>query len=414
MQLPRSGMSRQDIMARLKREMAEDAPWDKGKTFFLVYGVDDDHIEVLRDAHSLYIQTNGLGAGTMFPSIARLEADVIGIAGELLGLPTAVGNITSGGTESILMGIRSALERARAETPGLTAPEMVVPVSAHPAFQKAAQVFGIKEIRVPLTKDYVVDMKAMAAAITDRTVALVGSAPNYPFGTIDPMKELSDLALARKIHLHADCAVGAFALPFLRRLGEPIPPFDFSLPGVSTISADIHKYGFGERGSSLILYRDAAMQERAKFILDAWSAGPYRTPTMAGSRPGAVVASAWAILHHFGEEGYLRMTRAMLDATRKLQAGIERIPGLRVLGKPAMYVFGFTSEDSDIWAIGEAMAERGWHIHRQATEPRTLHLVITPIHVPVVDDLLRDLAAAAKEVREGGRDARRGSNYGAH
>jgi len=414
MKLPRSGMSRKDIMARLRKAMTHDAPWDKGKTFFLVYGVDEEHVEVMREAHSLYIQTNGLGAGTMFPSIAQLEADVVGIAADLLGRPQAVGNITSGGTESILMGIRAALERARAEKPKLNAPEMVVPISAHPAFQKAAQIYGIKEIRVPLAKDYVADVKAMAQAVNDRTVALVGSVPNYPFGTIDPMAELSDLALARKVHLHADCAVGAFALPFLRRLGEAIPPFDFSLPGVSTISADIHKYGFGERGTSLILYRNSALQERAKFVLDAWSAGPYRTPTIAGSRPGAIIASAWAILHHFGEEGYLRMTRDMLAATRALQAGIGRIPGFHVLGKPAMYLLGFTSDQSDIWAVGEAMAERGWHIHRQATEPRSLHLVITPIHVPVVAEFLTDLEAAAREVRKDDRGARRVSNYAAH
>ncbi len=414
MKLPRSGMPQAEIMRRLREAMADDAPWDKGRTFLLVYGVDEKHLEVLQDAHSLYIQTNGLGAGSMFPSIARLEADVVAIAAELLGRPEAVGNITSGGTESILMGIRCALEGARMRSPRLAEPEMVVPESAHPAFQKAAQIFGIREIRVPPARDYTADARAMAAAITERTVAIVGSAPNYPFGTIDPLAELSELALERGVHLHADCAVGAFALPFLSRLGEAVPPFDFSLPGISTISADIHKYGFGERGSSLILYRDAALQERARFVLDAWSAGPYRTPTIAGSRPGAVVASAWAILHYFGEDGYLRLTREMMQATRALQAGVERIPGFRVLGTPAMHLFAFTSEQSDIWAVGEAMAERGWHIHRQATEPRSLHLVVTPIHAPVVCAFLSDLEAAAREVAGAGRAARSAANYAAH
>jgi glutamate/tyrosine decarboxylase-like PLP-dependent enzyme len=414
MRLARQGRSREALMETLRETMRGDAPWNEGKTFLLVYGVDDDHLRVLQDAHALYIQTNGLGAGSMFPSLAKLEGEVVGIAAELLGRPEAVGNITSGGTESILMGIRCARERARAERPQIRRPQMILPVSAHPAFQKAAAMFDIEIVPVPLDGDYRADLAAVKRAITDDTIVMVGSAPNYPYGTIDPIAEMAGMAAARGIHFHADCSVGGFALPFLRKLGEAVPPFDFAVPGVDTISSDIHKYGFGERGTSLILYRDAALQERARFVLDAWSGGPYRTPTIAGSRPGAIVASAWAIIHYFGEEGYLRLNREMLATTRALQAGIERIPGFRVIGKPAMYVFGFASDRHDIWAVGEAMAERGWSLHRQPTEPRSLHLVITPIHTAIVDRFLADLAASADAVAREGRSARLASNYANH
>lgn len=414
MRLARQGRTRAALMETLRETMRGDAPWNQGKTFLLVYGVDDEHLKVLQEAHALYIQTNGLGAGSMFPSLAKLESEVIGIAAELLSRPEAVGNITSGGTESILMGMRCARERARAERPQVKRPQMVLPVSAHPAFQKAAAMYDIEIVPVPLDADYRADLGAVARAITDDTIVVVGSAPNYPYGTIDPIEEMAALTAAHGIHFHADCSVGGFALPFLRQLGEPVPPFDFAVPGVDTISSDIHKYGFGERGTSIILYRDAALQERARFVLDAWSGGPYRTPTIAGSRPGAIVASAWAIIHYFGEEGYLRLNREMLATTRALQAGIERLPGFRIVGKPAMYVFGFTSDRHDVWAVGEAMAERGWHLHRQPTEPRTLHLVITPIHAGIVDRFLADLAASVEAVTREGRTARLAANYANH
>lgn len=412
MKLPPKGRSRAEIMGLLKDAMRDDAPWDKGKTFFLVYGVDDEHVEMMREAHSLYIQANGLGASSMFPSLAKLEPEVVKITASLLGRPQAVGNITSGGTESILMGIRAARERARAERPQITAPEMVLPASAHPAFQKAAQIFDIKSVRTPLTAGYVADVEAVAKAVNKNTIVIVGSAPNYPFGTIDPIPEMAKIALERGINFHADCSVGAFSLPFLRQLGEPVPPFDFSVPGVSTISADIHKYGFGERGTSVILYRDEALQAHARFTLDEWSGGPYRTATMAGSRSGAIVATAWAILNYFGEDGYLRLNREMLQTTRALQAGIERIPGFHVLGRPAMHLFAFASRECDIMAVGDALGERGWYVHKQPTDPPSLHLVITPIHTRIVPAFLADLEAAAGSVARTGRVSRVVSNYG--
>ncbi|MGE0212063.1 MAG: aminotransferase class V-fold PLP-dependent enzyme [Parvibaculaceae bacterium] len=407
MKLPSNGKSHQDVMRALHASMQKDGRWEDGRTFFLVYGVDEGHLAMLQDAYSLFIATNGLGAGGMFPSLAKLESDILSSACELLGGGnTAVGNITSGGSESVLMGIRCARERARAERPEVTAPEMILPRSAHPAFWKAADVLGIKPVVTPLTSNYVADVSATEKAITKNTIVIIGSAPNYPFGTIDPIADLAGLALRRGIHFHTDACVGGFSLPFLKKLGEDIPPFDFSIPGVSTISADLHKYGFAARGSSLILYRDKSLQELSRFVLNQWSGGPYGTPTMAGSRPGGVVAAAWAIMQYLGEEGYLRLNRQMRSITRKLQAGIESIPGFRVLGKPAMHLFAFTGEGRDMAAMAAELTRRGWFIHRQPTNPDSLHLLVTPIHERSTDKLLSDIREAAEATDESTKGVR--------
>lgn len=412
MKLPTEKKSRKDVLALLERSMQDDLRWDQGRTFSLVYGAGEEHTALLREAYSLFVATNGLGAGRMFKSLATLESDVVGMSAELLGGPACVGNITSGGSESIIMGIRAARERARAERPHVTRPELVLPESAHPAFQKAGEIFGIKSVRTPLTKGYVADVAAMADAITDNTIALVGSAPNYPFGTVDPIPAIAELATRRGLHLHVDGCVGGFALPFLKKLGHPVPPFDFSVPGVSTMSADLHKYGFAARGTSLVLYRDATLQARAAFQLDDWSGGPYRTPTMAGSRPGGMIAAAWAVFQHYGEAGFLELNRTMLDVSNRLRQGIDAIPGLYVLGDPVMYVWGFGSDTIDMMAVADAMAERRWFLGRQLTSPPSLHVVLTPVHAPIVDDFLRDLRDVVDGIAKSGRTGEKKSNYG--
>src|SRR6185369_14557395 len=286
--LPTEGKTRADVMASLERSMAGDLAWNEGRTFSLVYGVGAEHLRLLQEAYSLFMATNGLGAGRIFKSLSTLEGELVSMSAELLGGADCPGNVTSGGSESIILGVRAAQERARAERPQITRPELVLPASAHPAFDKAAHIFGIRNVRTPITKDYVADVQAMADAVNENTIGLVASAPNYPFGTIDPVTAIAEIARRHALHLHVDACVGGFALPFLRKLGQPIPSFDFTVPEVSTISADLHKYGFAARGTSLILYRDQALQRRVGFQLDDWAGGPYRTPTMAGSRPGGV------------------------------------------------------------------------------------------------------------------------------
>jgi glutamate/tyrosine decarboxylase-like PLP-dependent enzyme len=409
--LPTEGKTRADVMASLERSMAGDLAWDEGRTFSLVYGAGPEHLRLLQEAYSLFMATNGLGAGRIFKSLSTLEGELVSMSADLLGGPDCPGNVTSGGSESIILGVRAAQERARAERPRVTRPEVVLPASAHPAFDKAAHVFGIRNVRTPITKDYVADVQAMADAVNENTIGLVASAPNYPFGTIDPVTAIAEIARRHALHLHVDACVGGFALPFLRKLGQPIPPFDFGVPEVSTISADLHKYGFAARGTSLILYRDQTLQRRVGFKLDDWSGGPYRTPTMAGSRPGGMIAAAWAVFQHYGEAGFLELNRTMLDTSQRLRRGIEAIPGFHVLGDPAMYVWGFASDAIDVMAVADAMAERRWYLGRQLTTPPSLHVVLTPIHAPVVDDVLRDLREVAESIARSGRSGERRSSY---
>jgi sphinganine-1-phosphate aldolase len=409
--LPTEGKTRADVMASLERSMAGDLAWNEGRTFSLVYGVGAEHLRLLQEAYSLFMATNGLGAGRIFKSLSTLEGELVSMSAELLGGADCPGNVTSGGSESIILGVRAAQERARAERPQITRPELVLPASAHPAFDKAAHIFGIRNVRTPITKDYVADVQAMADAVNENTIGLVASAPNYPFGTIDPVTAIAEIARRHALHLHVDACVGGFALPFLRKLGQPIPPFDFGVPEVSTISADLHKYGFAARGTSLILYRDQTLQRRVGFKLDDWSGGPYRTPTMAGSRPGGMIAAAWAVFQHYGEAGFLELNRTMLDTSQRLRRGIEAIPGFHVLGDPAMYVWGFASDAIDVMAVADAMAERRWYLGRQLTTPPSLHVVLTPIHAPVVDGFLRDLREVAESIARSGRSGERRSSY---
>ena len=274
MKLPAEGKTRADVMALLERSMAGDLAWHEGRTFSLVYGAGEEHLRLLREAYALFMATNGLGAGRMFKSLAvagggrrRHRAPSCSAA------PGCPGNITSGGSRASSW---ASARRASGRAPsgrGSRAPELVLPVSAHPAFDKAAEIFGIRNVRTPITKDYVADVQAMADAVTDDTIGLVASAPNYPFGTIDPVPAIAEIARRHALHLHVDACVGGFALPFLRKLGQPIPPFDFAVPEVSTMSADLHKYGFAARGTSLVLYRDQALQSRVAFQLDDWSGG---------------------------------------------------------------------------------------------------------------------------------------------
>ena len=411
MKLPTEGKTRADVMASLERSMAGDLAWDEGRTFSLVYGVGAEHLRLLQEAYSLFMATNGLGAGRIFKSLSTLEGELVSMSAELLGGADCPGNVTSGGSESIILGVRAAQERARAERPQITRPELVLPASAHPAFDKAAHIFGIRNVRTPITKDYVADVQAMADAVNENTIGLVASAPNYPFGTIDPVTAIAEIARRHALHLHVDACVGGFALPFLRKLGQPIPPFDFGVPEVSTISADLHKYGFAARGTSLILYRDQTLQRRVGFKLDDWSGGPYRTPTMAGSRPGGMIAAAWAVFQHYGETGFLELNRTMLDTSLRLRRGIEAIPGLHVLGDPVMYVWGFASDTLDVMAVADAMAERRWYLGRQLTTPPSVHVVLTPIHAPVVDAFLHDLREVASAIGRSGRTGEKRSNY---
>ncbi len=407
MQLPKQGTAGDELIARMREMKKADADWRGGRTFSLVYPAGEDVDDLLREANLLYLYENALNP-FRFPSLRQLEVDVVNMtAGMLHGDDNCGGAMTSGGTESIIMAVKAARDRARAER-GVQNPEMVVPYSAHPAFAKACAYLDVKQVPVPLMEDRRADVQAAAERINEQTALIVGSAPCYPFGVVDPIAELAALAGERGISFHTDACLGGFLLPFLERLGEEIPPFDFRVPGVTTISADVHKYGYCTKGASVITHRDrASLLKYQLFAYDRWPGGGYASFAMAGARPAAPIAAAWAVMNYLGEEGYLRLARSLRDTTRHLREGIEAIPELQVWGDPVMTVFSFGSEQIDIFAVGDVLDDRGWCLDRQ-TDPDALHMMVSPEHAKIADALLEDLANA---VKHHGKSRNRAARY---
>lgn len=393
MQLPKQGIPREELLAEMRERKKQDADWHGARTFSLVYPANDEVDRLLADANHLYLYENALNP-LRFPSLRQMEIDVVSMTKGLLHAPEeADGCMTSGGTESIIMAMKAARERARAER-GVTAPQLLAPVTAHPAFAKAAHYLGMEHVQIPVDDRGRADLDAAARLLSDRTAVVVGSAPNYPFGTVDPIPELSALAAERGISFHTDACLGSFMLPFWERLGEPVPPFDFRVPGVTTMSADVHKYGYATKGASTVIHRDGThLKKYQLFFYKDWPGGIYASFAMAGARPAAPIAAAWAILRHLGEQGYVELARQVRDVTRKIQEGIRAIPGLRVLHEPVMSVFAFTSDEVDMFAVGDAMDEKGWALDRQK-DPDALHLMLSPKHALVADAFLTDLREA--------------------
>lgn len=399
--LPAHGLAGPDVLARLTAMRQGDVRWHDGRAFSLVYHVSDEHGELLKQAHAIYFAENALNPGA-FGSLRQIETQVVAMACDLLGGgDTATGTMTSGGTESILMAVKTYRDRARALRPEIWdggVPEIITATTVHPAFDKAGHYLGVKIIHVPVGADFRIDLAAVRAALSPRTIAIVGSAPAYPHGVVDPIEDLAQIAQAHGVGLHVDACVGGFFLPFARQLGAPIPPFDFSVPGVTSMSADLHKYGFAAKGASVVLYRDADLRRYQFFVYANWPGGIMGSTTMAGTRPGGPMAAAWAAMVSLGRDGYLRHAESVLRTTRRFLAGIAAIPGLRVLGDPPIGVFAFTADGMEIFAIADAMEARGWHVDRQQL-PDAIHLMINPNHAAIVEEYLRDLADSVETVR---------------
>ena len=405
MPFPRQGTPPAELFAKMRERKREDADWEGGRTFSLVYPAGKDVDDVLREANNLYLFENALNP-FRFPSLREMEKEVVEMTTDLLhGGEQAGGSMTSGGTESILMAVKTARERGR-EVKGITAPEMIAPVSAHPAFAKAAKYLGLELKQAPLREDFRVDVDAAAKLLTKDTVLMVGSAPNYPHGVIDPIGELAAIAADNDVFFHTDACVGGFLLPFLERLGHPVPPFDFRVPGVTTMSAGVHKYGYCTKGASVMGHRNKETGVHQVFLYDQWPGGLYGSPAMAGARPAAPIAAAWAVIHYLGEDGYLRLAQQILDTVKKLRAGIEAIPELHVWGNPDASLVAFGSEQLDIAAVGDVMDDRGWHLDRQVG-PDALHMMVSPSHAQVADRFLEDLRyAVAHHGESRGKQAR--------
>ncbi|MDZ7731721.1 MAG: aminotransferase class V-fold PLP-dependent enzyme [Acidimicrobiia bacterium] len=403
---PDRGRTPEQLLDDIAGLRADDADWRGGRTFSLVYNVDDEGLErVLHDVALSYLHENALNP-FKFPSLLRMEREIVAMAADLLHGSPRAGSISSGGTESIFLAVQTARDHARAER-GVMNPTIVTPITAHPAFAKACKYLDVEQVRVDVRDDRRADVEAMAAACDDRTALVVASAPCYPFGVIDPVNDLAAMAAERDLLCHVDACLGGWLLPFWEQLGESVPAWDLSVPGVTSVSADVHKYGYAFKGISTILYRDRELLERQFFIYDDWPGGLYGSATAAGTRPAAPIAGAWTAIRYLGTDGYLRLAEQVRDTTRRLLEGIGAIDGLVVSGEPDMSVFEFGSDRFDIDAIGDVMDDRGWHLDRQRGG---LHVMVFPGHRHVVDEFLDDLAhAVAHHGESRGADAVYGS-----
>jgi glutamate/tyrosine decarboxylase-like PLP-dependent enzyme len=421
--MPEKGLPRGEVMQQLLALKQGDQDWRGGRVFSLVYSAGDDVHELLSDALALFSAENGLNV-LAFPSIGVMQHDIVCNTATLLGAdePEAGGAVegylTSGGTESLLQAVKTARDVGRER--GIGRPSVVAGESAHAAFTKAADYFDVDLVRVPVDGDFRVRAAALDAACTDDTIMVVASAPTYPQGVIDPVADIAALAERRGILCHVDACMGGYLLPFLRELGRlddgaaSDAAFDFRVPGVTSMSADVHKYGYAAKGVSVILYRDHELARKQLFVTKDWLGGFYASTAMAGTRPAGPIAAAWAVMMHLGREGYMELTRVAHDAARELRRGIEAIDGLDVRGDPPATVLAFGARDPealDIFAVGERLAADGWYLDRQ-NRPDSLHATVHAGSAATVPALVDDLRRAVRAVGST-RTERRDTTYGA-
>ncbi len=399
--IPEKGLAHEEILKQMQEFRSDDANYLDARTWSLVYHLNDEHTAFLKKAFGLYFSENALNP-MAFQSLKRFESDVIRMTASLLhGDDKVVGTMTSGGTESCLLPVLTYRERAKSKRRLLSfKPEMIAPKSIHVSWEKASQYFGVKMIHAPVRDDCRADVEAIKKLINRNTIMIVASAPSYPHGVIDPIEELGQIAAKHTLPFHVDSCLGGFLLPFVEQIGSPVPPFDFRVAGVTSMSADVHKYGFGAKGASTVLYRSMDYLKHQFFIYQDWPGGVFASPALLGTRPGGSFAAAWAALKAMGMDGYRNNAAEIMRVTKELKDGINAINGLEVISDPEMSVFAYRSHDPrvNIFAVGDRMEERGWHIDR-VQRPDGLHAMVTPAHGRVTHDYLNDLRESAEEVR---------------
>lgn len=404
--LPTAGLDREKILADIqKMHDSEISTWEEGYVSGGIYNGDKDHIEFLNKVYALNSQSNPLHSD-LFPSATKFEAEIVSMVANMMGQGRTsdgaeiVGCVSSGGTESILLAMKTYRDRAREEK-GITAPEMILCDSAHTAFDKASHYFGIKQIRIPMKDDYSVDVDAVRRAINRNTIVIVGSAPTFPHGIIDDIPALSAIALEHGVGFHTDSCLGGFIVPFAEKLGYKVPIIDFRLPGVTSMSVDTHKYGYAAKGTSVVLYRSAALRHYQYYTTTEWPGGLYFSPTIAGSRPGALSAACWAALLSVGEDGYLRATKAIMDTADKIRTGIQSIPELEIMGNP-LWIFAIKSKDPsmNIYEVLDQLAKRRWSLNG-LHKPSCFHIALTLRHTQpgVAERFIKDLQDSVAYVK---------------
>jgi sphinganine-1-phosphate aldolase len=403
MTLPASGLPQDEVLSRLVEMKSNDVRWRDGNSFTLAYNAGADVLAIAEEAYRQFSTENALNTDA-FPSLRRIQSDVVGIVGDWLHAgPDGAGFMTTGGTESILMAVKAARERGRAER-GITNPNVVLPTSAHAAFEKGCYYFGLESRRVPVRDDWRADVDAMAAAVDDNTVLIVGSAPQYPQGVVDPIPAIAAVAAERGINCHVDACMGGVTLTYLARLGYPVPPWNFSVDGVTSISVDLHKFGYTAKGASVIMHRTKRLRAYQTFVTDNWLGGLYGSSGVLGTKSGGPMGAAWAVLHYLGDEGYLRVTQAAKTACDNLATAVRGIPELQLWAQPEATLLSFGATDPntlDVLAVADALWRRGWFLDRQGP-PASLHCTVNAVHATRIDDFVDALRDSVSEVLNAG------------
>lgn len=403
MKISQRGMDKDELFKTLEEYRANDVNWQSGRVFGYVFDPGKEAMEIGKQAYSMYMTENALDF-SVFPSLLRFETELAAMAAtHLNGDEKVVGNFTSGGTESIILAVKAARDYSRAKKPEILEPEMILPVTGHAAFHKAAHYLGVKV--VPTAVDpatFKANVEAVKQAITPNTILIVGSAPSYAHGVIDPIDKLGELALEHSLLLHTDACVGGFMLPYFKRLGEPVPDFDFSVPGVTSISMDLHKYAYTPKGASLVLYRNKELRKYQIFACSHWTGYTVINNAVQSSRSGGPMAAAWAVLNFIGDEGYLEIARKKIEATKKIAEGIEKNKDLRLMTKPEMCLLSFTSDTVNVFHIIDEMNAMGWYIQPALAfenSKENIHLSINFSNVEWVDQLLSDLNQCVEKAK---------------
>ncbi|KAL7753405.1 Dihydrosphingosine phosphate lyase [Sorochytrium milnesiophthora] len=411
MRLPEDGLERHALHKELVRyQNIGHIDYKEGKVSGAVYHGGHELYKVIAEAFGMFCSSNPLHPD-VFPGVRKMEAEVIAMCLDLFHADPqhGCGNMTSGGTESILMACKTYRDYAAAVR-GVTEPEMIVPSTVHAAFDKAAHYFKIKLVQIPVDpKTYQMDLKLAAKAVTKNTVMLAGSTPNFPHGIMDDIEGLAAIARKHKIPLHVDCCLGSFLMPFMKDAGFTIPPFDFSVEGVTSMSVDTHKYGFAPKGSSIIMYSSGNIRKYQYSLMPEWSGGIYASPTIAGSRPGALIAGCWATLMFMGKKGYIDACNRIVGAQRTIRDGIREIPELQVVGEPKVSVVAFTAKGSlNVYGINDVMSAKGWNLNA-LQYPSAIHIACTMLTADHAQEFVNDLKDAVAQVKQDPKKFEKGS-----
>jgi len=416
-QIPQKGMAKEEIFKTLESYKGGDLDWKSGRVMGYVYDPGEKAKDVINQAYTMYLSENALDPLT-YPSLLRLENEVVAMtAGLLNSPPEVVGNFTSGGTESLMLAVKTARDFARATKPQIKEPEMVLPITAHASLFKAAHYLGLKPVVTRVHDDtFKADVSAMRDAITDNTILLVGSAPGYAHGVVDPITEIAALAREKDLLCHVDACVGGIHLSYMRKLGFEVPDFDLNVPGVTSLTTDLHKYGYAAKGASIVLYKNKELRRYQIWACSRWTGYTIINPAVTSSKTGGPMAAAWAVLNYLGDEGYQEIVREVMAATQKLIDGINRIDGIRILGRPDMCMFALASDSEkiNVYRLADEMKLKGWYLQPQfarENSPANLHISMNRSTVHQAEAFLETFAETIEELKQQEIDDDTGSLY---